>query len=86
MKVVPVGENSSYPNIAPGLIVSQNPMPGTLIESKDPNEKPEIHVVSEQATVIILMHEWAVPAQPRRTTMVAHHVCLFNISHACAYQ
>jgi hypothetical protein len=44
MKVVPVGEVSSYPNIAPGLIVSQNPMPGTLVESKDSNEKPEIHV------------------------------------------
>src|SRR5438876_11763294 len=44
MKVVPVGEVSSYPNIAPGLIVSQNPMPGTLVESRDPNEKPEIHV------------------------------------------
>jgi membrane protein YdbS with pleckstrin-like domain len=44
MKVVPVGEVSSYPNIAPGLIVSQNPMPGTLVEAKDPNEKPEIHV------------------------------------------
>jgi len=44
MKVVPVGEVSSYPNIAPGLIVSQNPMPGTLVESKDPNERPEIHV------------------------------------------
>jgi hypothetical protein len=45
MKVVPVGEVSSYPNIAPGLIVSQNPMPGTLVESKDPNEKTEIHVI-----------------------------------------
>ncbi len=45
MKVVPVGEDSSYPNIAPGLIVSQNPMPGTLVESKDSNGKPEIHVV-----------------------------------------
>ncbi len=44
MKVVPVGEVSSYPNIAPGLIVSQNPMPGTLVESKDPDEKLEIHV------------------------------------------
>jgi hypothetical protein len=44
MKVVPVGEVSSYPNIAPGLIVSQNPMPGTLVESGDSNEKPEIHV------------------------------------------
>ena len=45
MKVVPVGEDSSYPNIAPGLIVSQNPMPGTLVESKNSNGKPEIHVV-----------------------------------------
>ena len=45
MKVVPVGELSSFPNIAPGLIVSQNPMPGTLVESRDSNGKPEIHVV-----------------------------------------
>jgi len=45
MKVIPVGEDASYPNIAPGLIVSQNPMPGTLVESKDSNGKPEIHVV-----------------------------------------
>jgi Bacterial PH domain len=44
MKVVPVGEVSSYPNIAPGLIVSQNPMPGTMVESSDSNERPEIHV------------------------------------------
>ncbi len=44
MKVVPVGEVSSYPNIAPGLIVSQNPMPGTLISFKDAGEKPEIQV------------------------------------------
>ncbi|HYX50256.1 MAG TPA: PASTA domain-containing protein, partial [Ktedonobacteraceae bacterium] len=44
MKVVPVGEVSSYPNIAPGLIVSQNPMPGTLVSFKDADEKPEIHV------------------------------------------
>jgi hypothetical protein len=44
MKVVPVGEISSYPNIAPGLIVSQNPMPGTMVESSDSNEKPEIQV------------------------------------------
>jgi Bacterial PH domain len=44
MKVVPLGEVSSFPNIAPGLIVSQNPMPGTLVESRDPNEKLEIHV------------------------------------------
>jgi hypothetical protein len=47
MKVVPVGEDPSYPNIAPGLIVSQNPMPGTLVqvESKDPEQRPQIHVV-----------------------------------------
>jgi hypothetical protein len=44
MKVVPVGEVSSYPNIAPGLIVSQNPMPGTLVSYKNADEKPEIHV------------------------------------------
>ncbi len=44
MKVVPMGEVTSYPNIAPGLIVSQNPMPGTLVELKESNEKPEIHV------------------------------------------
>jgi hypothetical protein len=44
MKVVPVGEVSSYPNIAPGLIVSQNPMPGTLVQSKNSDEKQEIHV------------------------------------------
>jgi len=44
MKVVPVGEVSSYPDIAPGLIVSQNPMPGTMVESTDSNERPEIHV------------------------------------------
>jgi len=49
MKVVPVGEDSSYPKLRSGLIVSQDPMPGTLlIEVKDSNgksEKPEIHVV-----------------------------------------
>ncbi len=47
MKVVPVGEDPSYPNIAPGLIVSQNPMPGTLvqIESNDPENRPQIRVV-----------------------------------------
>jgi hypothetical protein len=46
MKVVPVGEVSSYPNIAPGLIVSQNPMPGTVVqvESNNPEIRPEIHV------------------------------------------
>jgi hypothetical protein len=47
MKVIPVGEDSSYPNIAPGLIVSQNPMPGTMVQvgSNDPETRPQIHVV-----------------------------------------
>jgi PH (Pleckstrin Homology) domain-containing protein/PASTA domain-containing protein len=47
MKVVPVGEDPSYPNIAPGLIVSQNPTPGTLVqvESNDPENRPQILVV-----------------------------------------
>jgi hypothetical protein len=46
MKVVPVGEVSSYPNIKPGGIVSQNPMPGimTQVASDDPEQRPEIHV------------------------------------------
>ncbi len=47
MKVVPVGEDPSYPNIAPGLIVAQNPLPGTLMrpDSQDPEDRPQIHVV-----------------------------------------
>jgi Bacterial PH domain len=47
MKVVPVGEDPSYPNIAPGHIVSQNPMPGTMVqfESNDPEQRPQIRVV-----------------------------------------
>jgi PH (Pleckstrin Homology) domain-containing protein len=47
MKVVPVGEDPSYPNIAPGNIVSQNPMPGTLVrvESDDPEQRPQIRVI-----------------------------------------
>ncbi len=47
MKVIPVGEDSSYPNIAPGLIVSQNPMPGTMVQvgSNEPETRPQIHVV-----------------------------------------
>jgi hypothetical protein len=47
MKVVPIGEDPSYPNIAPGLIVAQNPLPGTLmrLDSQDPEDKPQIHVV-----------------------------------------
>ncbi len=47
MKVVPVGEDPSYPNIAPGHIVSQNPIPGTLVqfESNDPEKRPQIRVI-----------------------------------------
>ncbi len=47
MKVVPVGEDPSYPNIAAGLIVAQNPLPGTLMhtDSQDPEDKPQIHVI-----------------------------------------
>lgn len=47
MKVVPVGEDPSYPNIAPGHIVSQNPIPGTLVqfESNDPEQRPQIRVI-----------------------------------------
>ncbi len=47
MKVVPVGEDSSYPNITPGLIVAQNPVPGTLmkVDSEDPGNRPQIRVI-----------------------------------------
>ncbi len=47
MKVVPVGEDASYPNIESGLIVAQNPLPGTLIhvESDNPEERPLIQVI-----------------------------------------
>ena len=47
MKVVPVGEDSSYPNIDSGLVVAQNPLPGTLMraESDDPEDRPQIQVV-----------------------------------------
>ena len=47
MKVVPVGEDASYPNIESGLIVAQNPLPGTLmhIESDNPEERPQIQVI-----------------------------------------
>lgn len=47
MKVVPVGEDPSYPNIAPGHIVSQNPIPGTMVqfESDDPEKRPQIRVI-----------------------------------------
>ncbi len=47
MKVVPVGEDDSYPNIEPGRIVSQDPLPGTLMaaETNSPDGRPQIHVV-----------------------------------------
>lgn len=47
MKVVPVGEDSSFPNIEPGLIVDQNPIPGTLVQvdSENPEERPQIRVI-----------------------------------------
>jgi hypothetical protein len=46
MRVVLNGEDSSYPNIDSGLIVSQDPIPGTLIQfdPQNPREWPEIRV------------------------------------------
>ncbi len=50
MKVVFMGEDSSHPDLKPGIVVEQNPLPGTLLDDdiKDPNGKkkvPEIHVI-----------------------------------------
>ena len=47
MKVVPVGEDASYPNIESGLIVAQNPLPGTLmyVDPDYPEEGPLIEVI-----------------------------------------
>lgn len=47
MKVVPVGEDDAYPYIEAGRIVSQNPLPGTLmsLDTDSPDKRPEIHVV-----------------------------------------
>jgi hypothetical protein len=46
MKVVPVGEDASYPHIEPGHIVSQDPLPGTLMEiTPDPDKRPQIQVI-----------------------------------------
>lgn len=46
MKVVPIGEDDSYPHIDPGLIVAQNPLPGTLmsLEHGANGERPQIQV------------------------------------------
>ncbi len=47
MKVVPVGEDDSYPQIPAGRIVSQDPLPGTLmaVDPKSEDGRPQIHVV-----------------------------------------
>lgn len=47
MKVIPVGEDDSYPQIPPGRIVSQDPLPGTLmaVDPKAADGRPHIHVV-----------------------------------------
>lgn len=47
MKVIPVGEDDSYPQIPPGRIVSQDPLPGTLmaVDPKAADGRPQIHVV-----------------------------------------
>ncbi len=47
MKVVPVGEDSSYPHIGSGKIVHQMPPPGTLlnVDPARPEERPQIQVV-----------------------------------------
>ena len=50
MKVVFKGEDSSHPNVRPGVIIMQNPLPGTLLEDniEDANGNkiiPEIHVI-----------------------------------------
>lgn len=47
MKVIPVGEDDSYPQIPAGRIVSQDPLPGTLmaVDPKATDGRPQIHVV-----------------------------------------
>lgn len=52
MKVVPVGEDASYPQIPPGRIVSQDPLPGTLmaVDSGSADGRPQIHVVLSKHT------------------------------------
>ncbi len=46
MRVVPIGESDSYPNIESGKIVMQIPPPGTVLEAiMETNEKPQIQVI-----------------------------------------
>ncbi|HEY1353748.1 MAG TPA: PH domain-containing protein [Ktedonobacteraceae bacterium] len=52
MKVVPVGEDASYPQIPPGRIVSQDPLPGTLmaVDTGSTDARPQINVVLSKHT------------------------------------
>lgn len=46
MRVVPIGESDSYPNVESGKIVMQIPPPGTVVDAvMDTNEKPQIQVI-----------------------------------------
>jgi len=47
MKVIPVGEDDSYPQIPAGRIVSQDPLPGTLmaVDTNSADGRPQIQVV-----------------------------------------
>ena len=46
MRVVPIGESDSYPNVESGKIVMQIPPPGTVVDATmDTNEKPQIQVI-----------------------------------------
>ncbi len=46
MRVVPIGESDSYPNVESGRIVMQIPPPGTVVDTIiDTNEKPQIQVI-----------------------------------------
>jgi hypothetical protein len=46
MRVVPIGESDSYPNVESGKIVMQIPPPGTVVDAIiDTNEKPQIQVI-----------------------------------------
>lgn len=46
MRVVPIGESDSYPNVESGRIVMQIPPPGTVVDAiMDTNEKPQIQVI-----------------------------------------